>query len=155
MAVHVRDVHDAPAYRPQQRRRGLREKERCGEIGADEVPPLPFRGLADRGRVEGGGVVDQGIETSPALRSRRDHGRGRSRLDEVRVHRHRSSRPGVLQLLAETFGFLPGAMAVNRDRHAGGVQVARDPRAHAPARPGHESDRLSHRRSVGGTRAAR
>jgi hypothetical protein len=68
--VNVGHIDNESAPRVQRGCRGLRKKQRCLEVGADEVVPVAAADVAERRGVEGGGVVDQDIEAAEGAHRR-------------------------------------------------------------------------------------
>jgi hypothetical protein len=102
--------------------------------------------LAEARRVEGGGVVDEEIQAREALLRRADQRLRGDGREQVRLDAQRAAGAHGVQLLLERRRLLLGAPVVQHDVRAGRVQAARDRRAHAPCRAGHQRDLARQRR---------
>jgi hypothetical protein len=94
--MDIDHVDDQPAAALQPRRRGLRQEQRRLEVAADELVPVGFGDLADRGGVEARGVVDEDVEPAPRGRGALDDARQRGRVEQVALHqRDGTGAPGL------------------------------------------------------------
>lgn len=81
--MYVEQIDDHAMTGFQMRPRGLRQKQRCLQVAADQIVPLRFGNAADRCRVKGRGVVYQDVQPTTPLSDRLNQIRQTGRVFEV------------------------------------------------------------------------
>jgi hypothetical protein len=148
--MDVGDVEDQPPAPAQFRRGGLRQEQRRAQVGADEVLECVPRDLADRRRIEGGGIVDEHVERAEGA----DDGGGqrleRGEIGEIGAEGRGRRRTLGIHRAHQRAGLGGGAVVMHGQLRAPGVKGLRDDRADAPRAAGDQHDLVSERRLADG-----
>src|SRR6202044_1448555 len=104
----------------------LCQKERRLEIGADQVVPVVFVDVSNRGRIEGGGVVDQDVEAAEGCRGGVGQLCQGGAVEQIALRQRRGARPDAVELLRHGGRFLRRAAVVQHHAGAGRVQRTHD-----------------------------